>query len=60
MISDSVERREAKQICLQAESTKGQLANLPPRKVSAIESQMVIKGESTENRDCWRMRTGCS
>lgn len=41
MRSDLVERREVKQKCLHVESTKEQLANLPPRKVSEIEGQVV-------------------
>ena len=42
MISDLVERREAKRKCLQVESTKEQPASLPPRKIWELEGIVVI------------------
>lgn len=55
MITDLVEKREVKQKCLQVESTKEQLASLPPRQVSEIGGQVVTEGEGSENRDCLKM-----
>lgn len=44
MVSGLVERREVRQKCLQVESTKKQLTNLPPRKISGMGGHRVIEG----------------
>lgn len=54
MRSGLVERREVKQKRLQVENTKEQLVNLPPRKVSEIESQVVIKVRISKAGIAWK------